>query len=119
MNLALMNRIDEIYTDSPFYGWPRMTAQLRREGYAINHKRVQRLMTKMGLQALYPKPKPKKSGKAHRIYPYLLRDVAIERVNQVWSTDITYIRLKQGFMYLTAIIDWFSTTVEYTAKHIR
>lgn len=108
LNLELMNKIDEIYTCCPFYGRPRMTAQLKREGYAINHKRVQRLMHKMGLQAIYPRPKAKKSGEQHQIYPYLLRDMAIERVNQVWSTDITYIRMKQGFMYLTAIIDWFS-----------
>ena len=111
LNLMLMARIDEIYTERPFYGWPRMTAQLKREGYEVNHKRVQRLMQKMGLQALYPRPKAKKSGEEQRIYPYLLRDVAIERVNQVWSTDITYIRLKQGFMYLTAIIDWYSRYV--------
>ena len=111
LNLALMARIDEIYTEWPFYGWPRMTAQLKREGYVINHKRVQRLMQKMGLQAIYPRPKEKKPGEEHRIYPYLLRDVPIEQVNQVWSTDITYIRLKKGFMYLTAIIDWYSRYV--------
>lgn len=111
LNLALMRRIDEIYTQLPFYGWPRMTAQLKREGYAINHKRVRRLMHKMGLQAIYPKPKTQKSGEQHQIYPYLLRDLTIDRVNQVWSTDITYIRMKQGFMYLTAIIDWYSRYV--------
>ena len=111
MNLALMDKIDEIYTESPFFGWPRMTAQLKREGYAINHKRIRRLMRKMGLQAIYPQPKAKKPGAQHQIYPYLLRNLAIERVNQVWSTDITYIRMKGGFMYLTAIIDWYSRYV--------
>ncbi len=111
MNLELMGKIDEIYTELPFFGWPRMTAQLRREGYEINHKRVRRLMQKMGIQAIYPQPKGKKSGEPHQIYPYLLRNLAIKRVNQVWSTDITYIRLKGGFMYLTAIIDWYSRYV--------
>jgi len=111
LNLELMHKIDQIYTEMPFYGWPRMTAQLKREGDDINHKRVRRLMQKMGLQALYPRAKVKKSGEEHRIYPYLLRDMPIKRVNQVWSTDITYIRLKKGFMYLTAIIDWYSRYV--------
>ena len=111
LNLALMKRIDQLYTALPFYGRPRLTAQLRREGYQINHKRIRRLMVKMGLQAIYPKAKPKKSGEPHHIYPYLLRGLAIKRVNQVWSTDITYIRLKKGFMYLTAIIDWYSRYV--------
>ena len=111
LNLTLMDRLDEIYTQWPFYGWPRMTAQLKREGYEINHKRVQRLMQKMSLQAIHPGSKDKKSGEQHRIYPYLLRNVPIKRVNQVWSTDITYIRMKKGFMYLTAIIDWFSRYV--------
>ena len=73
LNLELMHKIDQIYTEMPFYGWPRMTAQLKREGYDINHKRVRRLMQKMGLQALYPRAKVKKSGEEHRIYPYLLR----------------------------------------------
>lgn len=111
MNLELMREIDEQYTRTPFYGWPRMTAYLQRAGYEINHKRVQRLMRKMGIQAIYPGPKPKQTGEPHQIYPYLLRGLAIERVNQVWSTDITYIRLKGGFMYLTAIIDWYSRYV--------
>ena len=92
-----------------------MTAYLQRAGYEINHKRVQRLMRKMGLQAIYPGPKPKQGGEPHQIYPYLLRGLAIEGVNQVWSTDITYIRLKGGFMYLTAChimaFDWYSRSV--------
>jgi len=111
LNLALMREIDEQYTRTPFYGWPRMTAHLRRSGYQINHKRVQRLMDKMGLEAIYPRPKRKKEAKEDQIYPYLLRDLAIERPNQVWSTDITYIRMPKGFMYLTAIIDWYSRYV--------
>lgn len=111
LNLDLMPKIDETYTELPFYGWPRMTAHLKREGYDINHKRVRRLMQKMGLQAIYPRAKVKKSGEEHRIYPYLLRGMPIKRVNQVWSTDITYIRMKKGFMYLTAIIDWYSRYV--------
>jgi len=111
LNLALMDKIDEYYTAMPFYGWPRMTKHLKREGYAVNHKRVRRLMRKMGLQAIHPGPKTKKAGEEHRIYPYLLRNVPIKRVNQVWSTDITYIRMKKGFMYLTAIIDWYSRYV--------
>lgn len=111
MNLELMRQIDEQYTRTPFYGRPRMTAHLRRIGYQINHKRVQRLMDKMGLQAIYPRPKGKKEAKGHKIYPYLLRGLTIERPNQVWSTDITYIRMPKGFMYLMAIIDWYSRYV--------
>jgi putative transposase len=112
LNMKLMRLIDEQYTKTPFYGWPRMTAHLRREGYLVNHKRVQRLMQLMGLQAIYSKPQPKKgSGKPHKVYPYLLKDVKISRPNQVWGTDITYIRMQGGFMYLVAIIDWFSRYV--------
>lgn len=103
-----MRLIDEQYMETPFYGWPRMTAILQRQGYAINHKRVQRLMQKMGIQAIYPKPKTTRSNPGHKIYPYLLRDVEIVRPNQVWSTDITYIPLANGFMYLVAVIDWYS-----------
>jgi len=108
LNLELMRKIDEQYMKTPFYGWPRMTAYLRREGYAINHKRVQRLMKLMGLQAIYPRPRPKSERHNHKIYPYLLRDVEIVRPNQVWSSDITYIPLDTGFMYLVAVIDWYS-----------
>lgn len=111
LNLELMRKIDEQYTRAPFYGRLRMTAHLQRAGYVVNHKRVRRLMQKMGLQAIYPRPKGKKPGPEHKIYPYLLRDVVIERVNHVWSTDITYIRMKRGWMYLTAIIDWYSRYV--------
>jgi len=108
LNLKLMRLIDEQYMKMPFYGWPRMTAHLRRQGYAINHKRVQRLMQKMGLQAIYPKARPKNERHDHKIYPYLLRGLKIGRINQVWSTDITYIPIQNGFMYLVAVIDWYS-----------
>jgi putative transposase len=112
LNLKLMNMIDEQYTKTPFYGWRRMTTYLRRvKKQPINGKRVRRLMRLMALQAIYPQPKTKKQGPEHRIYPYLLREVPIVRTNQVWSTDITYIKMATGFMYLTAIIDWFSRYV--------
>jgi putative transposase len=112
-NLRLMQLIDEQYTQTPFYGIPRMTAWLKDLdlGFAVNHKRVQRLMRLMGLEAVYPKPKLSQSNQEHQIYPYLLRDVTIIRPNQVWSTDITYIRLVHGFVYLVAIMDWYSRYV--------
>lgn len=106
-----MRLIDEQYLRTPFYGWPRMTAYLRRQGYQVNSKRVRRLLQKMGLQAIYPKPKTSIAGKGHKIYPYLLRGLEITRPNQVWSSDITYIPMRQGFMYLVAIMDWFSRYV--------
>lgn len=112
VNLLLMRLIDEQYLKAPFYGWPRMTLYLQKLGYQINPKRVRRLMHKMGLQAIYPKARSKnQAGKAHKIYPYLLRDLAIVRPNQVWSADITYVPMPQGFMYLTAVIDWYSRYV--------
>lgn len=111
LNLHLMRLIDEQYLRTPFYGWPRMTVYLRNQGYGINHKRVQRLMHKMGIQALYPKPSLSQANPAHKIYPYLLRNLAITYPNQVWSTDITYIPMPNGFMYLVAVIDWFSRYV--------
>lgn len=110
-NLALMALIDREYTAHPFRGSRGMTAWLRGEGHTINRKRVQRLMRLMGLEAVYPKPKLSIGGAGHKVYPYLLRDVAIERVNQVWSTDITYIPMPNGFMYLTAVMDWHSRYV--------
>ena len=110
-NLFLMRLLDEQYMRTPFYGIPRMTAWLRTQGHEVNHKRVERLMRVMGIQAIYPKPRLSKSSPAHRVYPYLLRDVKISRVNQVWSTDITYVRMRQGFLYLVAILDWFSRYV--------
>lgn len=111
LNLNLMCLIDEQYTQTPFYGWLRMTAHLKRLGYAINHKRVQRLMNQMGLEAVYPKPRTSLAAKGHKIYPYLLRGLDIVHPNQVWSTDITYIPMPKGFMYLVAVMDWFSRYV--------
>ena len=108
LNLKLMRLIDQHYMKMPFYGWPRMTAHLRRQGYDINHKRVQRLMQKMDLQAIYPRPRPKNERHEHKIYPYLLRGLDIGRIDHVWSTDITYIPIQNGFMYLVAVIDWYS-----------
>lgn len=110
-NLRLMRLIDEQYTKTPFYGWPRMTAHVRRLGLQVNHKRVQRLMQTMGLQAIYPKPRTSTAAKDHKIYPYLLNAVVLSRPNQVWSADITYVRMAKGFMYLVAIIDWCSRYV--------
>lgn len=110
-NLLLMALIDRQYMKTPFYGSRRMTTLLQQKGYVVNRKRVQRLMRQMGIQAIYPKPKLSKSDKSHKIYPYLLRNVSINRVNQVWCADITYIPLYYGFMYLVAIMDWFSRYV--------
>lgn len=110
-NLRLMALIDQEYTAHPFYGSRRMAVWLQEQGQRVNRKRVQRLMRIMGLEAVYPKPRLSASGAGHRVYPYLLRNVAIERVNQVWSTDITYIPMPTGFMYLTAVIDWHSRYV--------
>ena len=106
-----MRLLDEQYTRTPFYGVRRMTAWLRAQGYVVNHKRVGRLLRTMGLETLYAKPRTSQSQPGHRIYPYLLRGVPITRVNQVWSTDLTYIRLQGGFVYLVAILDWFSRYV--------
>jgi putative transposase len=111
LNLTLMRLIDEQYLKTPFYGWPKMTVYLQKAGYPINHKRVQRLMQVMGLQAVGPKPGTSQPAPDHKIYPYLLRGLAITRPNQVWSADITYVPLSGGFMYLVAIIDWFSRYV--------
>jgi putative transposase len=107
-NLELMRLIDRQYTDRPYFGSRRMTAWLKEKDYPVNRKRVQRLMGLMGLEAIYPKPKLSVPGCGHRIYPYLLRGVTIERPDQVWSTDITYVGLPGGFMYLAVIIDWYS-----------
>jgi putative transposase len=110
-NLALMRLIDEQYTKCPFYGSRRIAAWLQSQGKEVNRKRVQRLLRVMGLEALYCKPKLSLAGRGHKVYPYLLRNVAIERVGQVWSADITYVPLASGFMYLAATIDWFSRYV--------
>ena len=111
LNLMLMRLIDEQYLKTPFYGWPRILASLRQSGCAVNGKRVRRLMRLMGLQAIYPKPKTTVACPDHKVYPYLLRDLTITRPNEVWSADITYVPMRQGFMYLVAIIDWFSRYV--------
>jgi putative transposase len=110
-NLLLMRLIDEQYTKTPFYGWPRLTLHLRRLGHEVNHKRVRRLMRRMNLQAISPGPKTTVANREHKKYPYLLRDFSISRVNQVWSADMTYVPMRAGFMYLMAIIDWFSRYV--------
>jgi putative transposase len=110
-NLRLMRLIDQEYTAHPFYGSRKMTRWLAQHGEGVNRKRVQRLMRLMGLEAIYPKPKLSAAGRGHRIFPYLLRAVRIERPDQVWSADITYVPLRTGFMYLAAIIDWYSRFV--------
>jgi putative transposase len=110
-NLRLMRRIDEQYLKTPFYGSRRMAAWLTREGEEVNRKRVQRLMRLMGLEAIHPGPRTTVHNPDHKVYPYLLRGVKIERRDQVWSSDITYIPMHQGFMYLTAVIDWHSRYV--------
>ena len=106
-----MRLIDEQYTRTPFYGRLRMTAYLRRLGETVNHKRVRRLMKVMGLSAVYPKPRTSVQAQDHKVYPYLLRGVSVTHPNQVWSSDITYIPMRQGFMYLTAVLDWHSRYV--------
>lgn len=110
-NLLLMRLIDEQCTNTPFFGYRKVTVWLREQGYLVNRKRVQRLMQVMGLEAIYPKPTLSKPHPAHRVYPYLWRGVPIQSVNQVWSADITYIRRTAGFMYLVAILDWYSRYV--------
>jgi len=110
-NLLLMRLLDEQYTRTPFYGIRRMRAWLQTKGYEVNHKRVRRLLRLMGLEAIYQKPRLSIPAPGQRVYPYLLRGVEIERPNQVWSTDITYIRLLHGFAYLVAVMDWFSRYV--------
>jgi len=110
-NLTLMRLIDEQYLRRPFYGSPRMTAVLRRMGYKVNHKRVERLMRVMGREAVYPEKKTSPSHPGHRIYPYLLADVGVSRPDQVWGADIIYIRLAHGFVYLVVVMDWWSRYV--------
>lgn len=109
--IDLMNRIDEIYTDKPYYGYPRITKQLQREGVAVNHKRVAGLMQTMGIQAIYPKKNTSKPNLEHLKYPYLLKNMAVVKPNQVWGTDITYIKANGIWFYLVAILDWYSRYV--------
>ena len=110
-NSLLMRLLDEQYTRTPFYGSRRMTAWLRGRGHMVNRKRLARLMRLIGIEAIYPKPKLSQPGEGHKIYPYLLEGVEVNRVNQVWSTDITYIRMEHGFVYLAAAMDWYSRFV--------
>jgi putative transposase len=110
-NLWLMRRIDEQYLLAPFYGSRKMTQWLARHGYAVNRKRVQRLMRVMGIEAIYPKRHTSQPGPGHKIYPYLLRNLAVTRPDQVWAADITYVPLAHGFMYLVAVMDWYSRYV--------
>ncbi len=110
-NLSLMQRIDEIYTDHPFYGVRQMRRVLRREGHRVNPKRIRRLMRLMGLEAQCPKPNLSKPTPGHKVYPYLMKSMDLDGANQAWCADITYIRLEGGFVYLVAIMDWFSRKV--------
>jgi len=110
-DLGLMRRIDELFTAWPFLGSRRMVAMLRADGHPINRKRMQRLMRKMGIAALGPKPRTTQRAPGHKIFPYLLRGMAIDRPNQVWAADITYIPIGRGFLYLVAVIDWASRAV--------
>ena len=110
-NISVMAFIDRQHIKTPFYGSRKLVVELCKNGYIVNRKRVQRLMQLMGIKAIYPKRSLSKKSKGHKIYPYLLKDVKIEKPNFVWSIDITYIQLREGFLYLTAIIDWYSRYV--------
>ena len=110
-NLRIMRLIDEQYLQTPYFGSRKMAIWLSQAGECVNRKRVQRLMRIMGIEAIYPKPRTTRRNAEHRIFPYLLRDVEIVRPDQAWSSDITYIPMQRGFMYLTAVIDWFSRYV--------
>jgi putative transposase len=110
-NLQLMRLIDEQYLETPFYGSRKMTAHLRRQGHAVNRKRIQRLMHLMGLEAIYPKPRTTTRSPEHKVYPYLLRNLQVVGPNHVWCADITYLPLLSGFVYLVAIMDWYSRYV--------
>lgn len=110
-DLHIKRRIDEVYTACPFYGIRKITAQLRVDGLVINHKAVARHMQEMGLRAIHPGPNLSRRAQQHAVYPYLLRGLKIERPNQVWGVDITYIRLRTGWMYLFAVLDWYSRFV--------
>ncbi len=110
-DLAVMKAIDQQYLVTPFYGSRRMRVWLGRQGYSVNRKRVRRLMRTMGLQAIYRRPRTSKPGPGHKVYPYLLGGMAITRPNQVWAADITYIPMAKGFLYLVAIMDWYTRYV--------
>lgn len=104
----IMDEIDKIYTKCPFYGYPRITKELHKRSYPVNHKRVYRLMGIMGIEAVFPKPNVSRPNITHDIYPYLLKDLEISHPNQVWGIDITYVRMKKEWLYLVAILDWYS-----------
>jgi putative transposase len=106
-----MRLIDEEYTRTPFYGYRKLAVRLQQRGYTVNPKRVLRLMRVMGLHAVCPRPRTSIPDQQHKKYPYLLRDMEVTHPNQVWSADITYVPMPQGFMYLVAVIDWFSRFV--------
>ena len=108
---ALMRLIDEIHINKPFLGIRRIKDALQDLGHTVNRKRVQRLMRKMGIQAIYPKPNLSKANKQHKVYPYLLRNLDINKPNHVWCTDVTYIPMDKGFVYLTVIMDWYSRKI--------
>ena len=110
-DLTLMKLIDGQYLSTPFYGARRMAVWLKKQGYRVNRKRIQRLMRIMGLKAIYRRPRTSKPAPGHKIYPYLLSDIEVTRPNQVWAADITYIPMARGFLYLVAIIDWYSRYV--------
>ena len=107
----IMNELRELYQESPFYGYRRITVGLRQKGFIVNHKRVQRLMFSMGLKAIYPGKKTSIKNQEHKVFPYLLKGLIIDRPNQVWQVDITYIRIRRGFVYLICLIDVFSRKV--------
>lgn len=111
LNLELMRCMDEQYLRTPFFGVPQMTKVLRRRGYGVNPKRIRRLMRLMGLQAVYPRPRTSKPASAHKIYPYLLKGLKVECPDQVWAADITFVPMPTGYMYLVAVMDWYSRYV--------
>lgn len=111
MNLGLMRKVDKQFLETPFYGVRQMTWHLRNEGQRVNEKRIRRLMRLMGLMPIYQKPNTSKAAKGHKIYPYLLRGLRVERPNQVWCADITYLPMRRGFLYLVAIMDWHTRKV--------
>lgn len=111
LNLELMRRIDRQFLQTPWYGSRQMARYLRRQGYSVGRTRIRRLMRLMGLQAIYQKPRTSTPNAQHRVYPYLLRGLSIERANQVWCADITYIPMRRGFLYLVAVMDWHTRTV--------
>lgn len=111
LNLTLMRLIDEQFLETPYYGARQMARHLRRQGYCVNRKRIRRLMERMGLSAIYQKPQTSKPHPEHKVYPYLLRGIDIREANQVWCADVTYIPMRRGFLYLVAVMDWYSRKV--------